>query len=64
MSLKETPQFKRSLPNDWVEFFQKVYTVAEATDRSLDIVCAIMYTKEVEAKLGQIPTPPWHRGEK
>lgn len=58
--IQTEPVFKRVLPKDWVEFYETVYKVAAFSSQSLDEIAWGMYDEEVKAKLGALPTPPWH----
>ncbi|MGO3255773.1 MAG: uracil-DNA glycosylase family protein [Glutamicibacter ardleyensis] len=57
--IQTDPVFKRVLPKNWVEFYEKVYLVAAYNSMSLDEIAMTMYDDEVKAALGPIPTPPW-----
>lgn len=58
--IQTEPEFQRVLPKDWVEFYETVYKVARFSSMSLDEIALSMYDEEVKAKLGALPTPPWH----
>lgn len=61
--IQTEPVFERVLPENWVEFYETVYKVAEHSSHSLDEIVWTMYDDAVKGKLGALPTPPWHRNK-
>lgn len=53
-------QFIPTTPENWVQFFEQVIDVAEATGKHPDLVTLELYTRDVKAMLGTLPTPPWY----
>ena len=53
-------QFKAVPINSWSEFYERAVTLALATRVHPDQAAALIYSPELEKRLGPLPTAPWY----
>lgn len=53
-------QFKAVPIQSWSEFYEKAVTLALATRVHPDEAASLLYSQELEDRLGPLPTAPWY----